>query len=122
MDIQRMDIETIQPINKVRKINPSDLEGYFKTNEIFLNNNTIKKEQIELTKEELTQVVNKSNEYTLGLDAQFEFRIHERTGRTLVRLVNKESGEVLKEIPPQKMLDIVADIWDAIGINVDRKE
>lgn len=122
MDIQRMDIETIQPINKVRKINPSDLEGYFKTNENFLNNNTIKKEQIELTKEELTQVVNKSNEYTLGLDAQFEFRIHERTGRTLVRLVNKESGEVLKEIPPQKMLDIVADIWDAIGINVDRKE
>lgn len=122
MDIQRMDIETIQSINKVRKINPSDLEGYFKTNENFLNNNTIKKEQIELTKEELIQVVNKSNEYTLGLDAQFEFRIHERTGRTLVRLVNKESGEVLKEIPPQKMLDIVADIWDAIGINVDRKE
>lgn len=122
MDIQRIDIEDIQPISKVRKINPSNLEEYFKTNEIFLNNNTIKKEQLELTKEELTQVVNKSNEYTLGLDAQFEFRIHERTGRTLVRLVNKESGEVLKEIPPQKMLDIVADIWDAIGINVDRKE
>lgn len=122
MDIQRMDIENSQPISKVRKINPSDLEGYFKTNENFLNNNTIKKEQIELTKEELTQVVNKSNEYTLGLNAQFEFRIHERTGRTMVRLVNKESGEVLKEIPPQKMLEIVADIWDAIGINVDRKE
>lgn len=76
----------------------------------------------EITKEELEQMVEKANQFLLGLETQFDFKVHEGTGRTVVRLIDKQSEEVVKEIPPEKMLDILASIWDSAGILVDRKE
>ena len=54
-------------------------------------------------------------------DNRFEFKIHERTGRIMVKLVNKETDEIVKEIPPEKILDLVASIWDLVGILVDER-
>ena len=76
----------------------------------------------EITKEELEQTVEKANQFLLGLKTQFDFKVHESTGRTVVRLIDKQTEEVVKEIPPEKMLDVLASIWDSAGILVDRKE
>ncbi|WP_313628638.1 flagellar protein FlaG [Enterococcus italicus] len=50
-----------------------------------------------------------------------QFRIHQRTGYTLVRLVDMQTGDVIKEIPPENMLNVIGKIWDDMGIAVDRK-
>jgi len=76
----------------------------------------------EITKEELEQAVEKANQFLLGLKTQFDFKIHEGTGRTVVRLIDKQTEKVIKEIPPEKMLDVLANIWESAGILVDRKE
>ncbi|MCM3511874.1 MULTISPECIES: flagellar protein FlaG [Carnobacterium] len=76
----------------------------------------------EITKEELDATVEKANRFLLGLKTQFDFKIHEGTGRTVVRLIDKQTQEVVKEIPPEKMLDVLESIWDSAGILVDRKE
>ncbi len=76
----------------------------------------------EITQEELKETVEKANQFLLGLKTQFDFKIHEGTGRTVVRLVDKQTHEVVKEIPPEKMLDILESVWDSAGILVDRKE
>lgn len=75
-----------------------------------------------ITKEELEQTVEKANQFLLGLKTQFDVKVHEGTGRTVVRLIDKQTEEVVKEIPPEKMLDVLASIWDSAGILVDRKE
>ena len=76
----------------------------------------------EITKEELEATVEKANQFLLGLKTQFDFKVHEGTGRTVVRLIDKQTQEVVKEIPPEKMLDVLESIWDSAGILVDRKE
>lgn len=76
----------------------------------------------EITQEELKETVEKANQFLLGLKTQFDFKIHEGTGRTVVRLIDKQTHEVVKEIPPEKMLDILESVWDSAGILVDRKE
>lgn len=76
----------------------------------------------EITQEELKETVEKANQFLLGLKTQFNFKIHEGTGRTVVRLIDKQTHEVVKEIPPEKMLDILESVWDSAGILVDRKE
>ena len=76
----------------------------------------------EITKEELEATVEKANQFLLGLKTQFDFKVHEGTGRTVVRLIDKQTEEVVKEIPPEKMLDVLESIWDSAGILVDRKE
>lgn len=82
----------------------------------------IEQEKAVISKEELEKAVEKANQYLLGLHTQFNFKIHKGTGRTVVRLVDKQTEKVIKEIPPEKMLDVIAGIWDLAGIAVDRKE
>jgi len=36
-------------------------------------------------------------------------------------IINDETDEVIREIPPEKILDMVAKMWELAGIMVDRK-
>jgi len=38
----------------------------------------------------------------------------------MVQVINNETQEVVREIPPQKILDMVAKMWELAGIIVDR--
>lgn len=73
------------------------------------------------TREDLEKAVKESNKLIFRENSHFEFKIHERTGRMLVKLVDTETDEVIKEIPPEKILDLVASIWDLVGILVDER-
>ncbi|CZR02654.1 flagellar protein flag protein [Trichococcus palustris] len=75
-----------------------------------------------VSREALAKAVDEANGYIVGWHAEFRFRIHEGTGRTLVQILDTQTKEVIKELPPEKMLDIVADLWKNIGITVDRTE
>ncbi|EXJ22374.1 hypothetical protein ADIAL_1960 [Alkalibacterium sp. AK22] len=66
--------------------------------------------------------VNEAENVVQRVNAQLTFKVHEGTGRTLVQLVEKNTEEVLREIPPEKMLDVIAGIWQWSGITVDRLE
>lgn len=39
----------------------------------------------------------------------------------MVKVVNTETDEVIREIPPEKILDMVAKMWELAGIMVDEK-
>lgn len=74
-----------------------------------------------LSQQDLENAVEQSNRLIFKDDNRFEFKIHERTGRMMVKLVDNETDEVIKEIPPEKILDLVASIWDLVGILVDER-
>ncbi len=50
-----------------------------------------------------------------------EFGIHEKTNRITIKIVDKKTKEVIKELPPEKMLDMIAKIWETSGLIVDEK-
>lgn len=50
-----------------------------------------------------------------------KFSIHNSTGRTMVKVINKESGEMIREIPSKKFLDLAAKLEEMIGIIFDKK-
>lgn len=50
---------------------------------------------------------------------RLKFRVHEETGRFWVQVIDMETQEVLKEIPPERYLDLVARIWRLVGLLVD---
>ncbi|MBD5472867.1 MAG: flagellar protein FlaG [Lachnospiraceae bacterium] len=49
------------------------------------------------------------------------FGIHDATNRVTIKIVDKETKEVIKEIPPEKTLDMIAKAWELAGILVDEK-
>lgn len=49
------------------------------------------------------------------------FGIHEDTNRVMIKIVDKTTKEVIKELPPEKTLDMIAKVWDLAGILVDER-
>ncbi len=49
------------------------------------------------------------------------FGIHEATNRVTIKLVDKDTKEVIKELPPEKTLDMIAKVWEMAGLLVDEK-
>jgi flagellar protein FlaG len=49
------------------------------------------------------------------------FGIHEATHRVTIKIVDKDTKEVIKELPPEKTLDMIAKVWELAGILVDEK-
>ncbi|MCR4617413.1 MAG: flagellar protein FlaG [Lachnospiraceae bacterium] len=49
------------------------------------------------------------------------YGIHEGTNRVTIKIVNKDTHEVIKELPPEKTLDMIARVWEMAGILVDEK-
>lgn len=47
------------------------------------------------------------------------FGIHEGTNRITIKIVDKDTKKVIKELPPEKTLDMIAKVWEMAGIMVD---
>lgn len=71
-----------------------------------------KKEQLKKAVDELNKKANNSEAI---------FGIHEGTNRVTIKLVDKDTKEVIKELPPEKTLDMIAKVWEMAGILVDEK-
>lgn len=73
------------------------------------------------SKEQIDKAIEDANRLLVGKNTKFSYKIHEDTQRIIIELKDIQTDEVVKEIPPQKMLDIIADIWKQTGIIVDKK-
>lgn len=54
-------------------------------------------------------------------NSEAKFGIHEATNRVMIKLVDKDTQEVIKEIPPEKTLDLIAKGLELAGVLVDQK-
>lgn len=54
-------------------------------------------------------------------DGEAVFGIHEGTNRVTIKIVDKKTRETIKELPPEKTLDMIARVWEMAGILVDEK-
>lgn len=77
-----------------------------------------KEKQTQSTNEQIKKAVEELNK---RMNSVAEFGIHEGTNRVTIKIVDKDSKKVIKELPPEKTLDMIAKVWDMAGILVDEK-
>ena len=70
---------------------------------------------------ELIAAIEQANRTLQINQNRFNFSIHEATKEIIVRIIDIETEEVVKEIPPEKLLDLVAKLWEMAGIVVDER-
>lgn len=78
-----------------------------------------KEQQAQQSQESIKKMVDQLNKKMSNSEAIFG--IHEGTNRITIKIVDKETKEVLKEYPPEKTLDMIAKVWEMAGILVDEK-
>ena len=47
--------------------------------------------------------------------------VHDDTNRVTIKIVDKQTKEVIKEFPPDKTLDMIARVWEMAGLMVDER-
>ena len=77
------------------------------------------KEQQQAANEKIKKAVEQLNKNMPHSEAVFG--IHDDTNRVTIKIVDKDTKEVIKEFPPEKTLDMIAKVWELAGILVDEK-
>jgi flagellar protein FlaG len=50
-----------------------------------------------------------------------EFSYHEETKRVSIKVMDKETNEIIREIPPEQTLEMVQKAWELAGFLIDEK-
>ncbi|EMS70388.1 flagellar protein FlaG [Ruminiclostridium cellobioparum] len=67
------------------------------------------------------EAIQKANKAISGGNRRFEFSIHEKTNEIVVKVYDSDTNELVREIPNEKVLDMVAKICEMAGILVDER-
>lgn len=70
---------------------------------------------------ELDNLVNRANKTLNDLDTEVKVSFHEGTNQMMIKVVNSKTHEVLKEIPPEKLIDLVYNLCELAGLFTDRR-
>lgn len=64
----------------------------------------------------MTEMLNESAKWT---HKRLRFQLHDETERLMVQVLDAETEEVIREIPPEEMLDLASRIHEMIGLFLD---
>ncbi len=67
-------------------------------------------------KNAIAEVNKKMNQKT-----RCEFSYHEDTKRVSIKVIDSETEEVIREIPPEETLDMLSKMWEVAGILIDEQ-
>jgi len=71
--------------------------------------------------QEMEEAVMKLNETANAMQLSLRFLMHRDSERWMVQVVDMKQDEIIREIPPEKVLNVVAQIQNLIGILLDSR-
>ncbi|TCN26750.1 flagellar protein FlaG [Mesobacillus foraminis] len=98
----------------VTNINTKEIESVSRSQEETEKN-------LNLSKAKVKEMVDTLNEFVQASDTSIKFQYHEKLHEYYVSIVDNTTNEVVREIPPKKMLDIYAAMTEFLGLMVDKK-
>lgn len=65
--------------------------------------------------------VDKANRQMMARETSIQFEAYDRTNDVIVRVIDTNTKEVIREIPSKKILDMVANMLEMAGLLVDER-
>lgn len=69
----------------------------------------------------IIDAIEKSNRGLQMSNSSLQFSVHEGTKEIMVKVIDNVTKEVIREIPSEKILDMVAAMLERTGLFVDKK-
>lgn len=79
------------------------------------------KSELPISEKVVIDAIERANRAISGANRKFEFSIHEKTKEVMVKVIDTDTNQVIREIPPEKILDLVAKMWEMAGLVVDER-
>lgn len=78
-------------------------------------------EEDKYTKEKLDKSLDKLNKFLEEENTYAVYQAHEVFGDIMIKIIDRDTKEVLFECPPKKVMDLVAKMCEIAGVLVDKK-
>jgi flagellar protein FlaG len=73
----------------------------------------------ELKWDEISEIVDRLNSGVKDMHERLSFSVHEKTQRIVVKIVNTDTNEVIREIPSKDAIKLLEHIQDFLGMVID---
>lgn len=84
-----------------------------------LNEEKAREQNIEMDNKKVQNAVADLNKKMNNTYCQYG--IHEGTGRVTIKILDKDTKDVIREFPAEETLDLIEKVWELAGIMVDKK-
>jgi flagellar protein FlaG len=74
-----------------------------------------------LTLEQLEKVAQQLQDFVGEMNRGLEFTVDKDSGRDVIKVIDKSSGELVKQYPSEEVLSLVANLSNMVGSFVDAK-
>jgi flagellar protein FlaG len=83
--------------------------------------NDVSSAREEVPREEVEEAAEKINRLMGLFEKRLKFEVHDKSQRIMVKIIDEKNGEIVSEIPPEKILDMLSSLSDYVGLLVDKK-
>lgn len=73
------------------------------------------------SKQHIKSEISKANNRLKSHNTKCEFGYHEETRRVTIKVMDKDTEEVIREIPPEKTLEMIEKMWELAGFLIDER-
>ncbi|MHB1392790.1 MAG: flagellar protein FlaG [Clostridia bacterium] len=78
-------------------------------------------QELTMDEQHWIRLMERANKAIVGANKTFEYSIHEQTKEIMIKVKDRDTNEVLVEIPSEKILNMVAKMWEMAGLLVDER-
>lgn len=81
-----------------------------------------KHEILSVSEKALVSAIEKANKAVQGTEHEFNYKIHQATRQVIVQILDKNTHEVLHEIPSEKFINLIEKLKElTVGAIIDEK-
>ena len=102
----------VDDVNQVEKQNQQQLQK----NQYDINPT----EKQPLEREQLEEMAQQLQDFMGEMNRSLQFKVDEDSGRDVIKVLDKNSGEVIKQYPSEEVLSLVSKLSESAGILIDQ--
>ena len=104
----------VDDVNQVDKQNQQRLQQ----NQYEKKNQDVTTQPLE--REQLEQMAQQLQDFMGEMNRSLQFKVDEESGRDVIKVLDKDSGEVIKQYPSEEVLSLVSKLSESAGILIDQ--
>ena len=114
---------TTPPVVSQPEANPAPQEqqpissGYLSATELKIEQSRGK--HLKYSDEQFMKMLDRAFKVLDGRNTSIQFQVHDKTNQLVIKVADRDTGEVIREIPPEKSLDFLAKVQEMLGLIVD---
>ena len=115
-------INSINPVDSiVIQLNNNKLTNNADPDKFIKQQNNSVQINLDIKEDQIIRAVENVNKNFMLENKRMEYDFQDETNTIVIRIIDANTDEVIKQIPSQKLLDYAAGLMEYIGLNLDTK-